>query len=116
MPADGPADAQHRQRRRHDHEDDEPDGGDGRPERAAGTERALEELAGVPEQGPVEHRVEGAPEHGQEAHVEHLEDRQHAQCGAADGGRDAPDPRREQEQERDAEEQLDRDPHQGERG
>ena len=41
---------------------------------------------------------------------------QHAQYSAADGSRKAPDPRREQEQERDAEEQLDRDSHQGEGG
>ena len=103
---------QHGQRRRDDHEDDEHDGGDRRTERARGAERALDELLGVAEQGPVEHRVERAPEHGQEAHVEHLEDRQHAQGGAADRGRDVPDPRREHEQERDAEEQLDRDAHQ----
>ena len=76
VPAGDPGDPQHGQRRRDDHDDDQHDGGDRRTDRARGAERALDELPGVAEQDPVEHRVEGAPEHGQEAHVEHLEDRQ----------------------------------------
>ena len=82
----------------------------------AGADRVLEEADPVVQQHPVEHRVERAGQGGVEADVDDLDDAQHAEQHPADHREHPAGPARHGQEDRDAEQRLDRDPDQRLRG
>jgi hypothetical protein len=75
-------------------------------------DRVDEERQGVVEQAPVQQRVERPGEGGLEAHVDDLQDGQQAEDRPGERRHHPPRPRRQEEDERDAEESLHRYPRQ----
>ena len=102
------------------HEDDQGgarDGGANRgADRAGGTHRVVEQRHAAPELGPVEYRVERPAQDREEAHLKDPQHRQQAEQRPRRDGQYPARPRGQSDQERAAEQPLDRDSEERGRG